>query len=148
MHAESWAWVYPRVCGGTLGVPADVSLTEGLSPRVRGNLSLPASAGLTHGSIPACAGEPQACRHSSSAGWVYPRVCGGTIRDANVYDLYHGLSPRVRGNLQPASPTTCTSRSIPACAGEPAVRNRLSLRVGVYPRVCGGTSDCTVVRQA
>ena len=31
-------WVYPRVCGGTLGVKISDRAGKGLSPRVRGNL--------------------------------------------------------------------------------------------------------------
>ena len=51
-----------------------------------------------------------------------------------------GLSPRVRGNRAryPATPSLC--RSIPACAGEPAVGYPGRLTQWVYPRVCGGTN--------
>ena len=72
-------WVYPRVCGGTIGFQEFHVSLVGLSPRVRGNHSIrrrrrlrigsiPACAGWNHsirrrrrlriGSIPACAGEP------------------------------------------------------------------------------------------
>ena len=52
------ASVYPRVCGGTRHQIARLSYSDGLSPRVRGNL--PVRSGRIHrpGSIPACAGEP------------------------------------------------------------------------------------------
>ena len=74
--------VYPRVCGGTkllrMFPPSSTGLSprvrgnrpgdhtwdlvdEGLSPRVRGNHSIPG--------LPRC----------STAGRVYPRVCGGTL---------------------------------------------------------------------
>ena len=50
-----------------------------------------------------------------------------------------GLSPRVRGN--PLSPRRRNAiyGSIPACAGEPVIIQRMSLSSAVYPRVCGGT---------
>ena len=51
--------VYPRVCGGTLNASHGNCSTQGLSPRVRGN--------LIH----------DAARFCSLVG-VYPRVCGGT----------------------------------------------------------------------
>ena len=50
--------VYPRVCGGTRRRSPHPEPTEGLSPRVRGNLVADVAAYATAGSIPACAGEP------------------------------------------------------------------------------------------
>ena len=50
--------VYPRVCGGTLIGSMPVSVPEGLSPRVRGNLRPIKSGMRSLRSIPACAGEP------------------------------------------------------------------------------------------
>ena len=50
--------VYPRVCGGTLGVRPSLEPMPGLSPRVRGNLALRAEGRIRGRSIPACAGEP------------------------------------------------------------------------------------------
>ena len=35
---------------------------------------------------------------------------------------------------------SCLKRSIPACAGEPALGRRMYPAFGVYPRVCGGTA--------
>ena len=51
--------VYPRVCGGTAVGQSPTDITQGLSPRMRGN-----RAGAEHvidweGSIPAYAGEPR-----------------------------------------------------------------------------------------
>ena len=50
-----------------------------------------------------------------------------------------GLSPRVRGNPIRFLSSTSTSRSIPACAGEPREQCHPTRIPGVYPRVCGGT---------
>ena len=52
--------VYPRVCGGTQGIPLHLNAVEGLSPRVRGNLCDRVDALREYRSIPACAGEPGA----------------------------------------------------------------------------------------
>ena len=49
----------------------------------------------------------------------------------------------MRGNLQLVSEPGYRERSIPACAGEPVVGGLIAGLVGVYPRVCGGTS-CVV----
>ena len=74
-------------------------------------------------SIPAGAGEPEDEVNVGSVLEVYPRGCGGTLR-------------------QPRPTQLCTIwRSIPAGAGEPSVGDG---RVGpstVYPRGCGGTGE-------
>ena len=113
--------VYPRVCGGTTTSPRAMLPLEGLSPRVRGNLLLRLAASERDGSIPACAGEPTPCVASSPHNRVYPRVCGGTVRSSMPARQSPGLSPRVRGNRPLATAPRIISRSIPACAGEPAI---------------------------
>ena len=50
--------VYPRVCGGTRVLQAEMRLIKGLSPRVRGNRMTGRNCACSSGSIPACAGEP------------------------------------------------------------------------------------------
>ena len=50
--------VYPRACGGTAFSLSGLSCSQGLSPRLRGNLFLVGSYFRTSGSIPAPAGEP------------------------------------------------------------------------------------------
>ena len=53
-----WA-VYPRVCGGTIGLTPVQTSPSGLSPRVRGNLLVVCYRQDLRRSIPACAGEPR-----------------------------------------------------------------------------------------
>ena len=91
----------------------------GLSPRVRGNLADPAGPRRPPGSIPACAGEPAFGRGKIFLFWVYPRVCGGTLRTEHGGITMKGLSP--------------------ACAGEPRPMLFSAFLMPVYPRVCGGT---------
>ncbi len=68
-------------------------------------------------------------------------MCGGTVRTRRDQGTPARLSPRVRGN-RPSFPCTAPRRrSIPACAGEPPARRSVRRRLGVYPRVCGGTDD-------
>ena len=67
-------------------------------------------------------------------------MCGGTAKTSPAPYPDPGLSPRVRGNLPVGEERVEPDRSIPACAGEPPPRTRISNIVMVYPRVCGGTA--------
>ena len=131
--------VYPRVCGGTGRGGTVERETNGLSPRVRGNLMQVGGYFLPVRSIPACAGEPQLAARVNPAPAVYPRVCGGTPPYRTTGRQANGLSPRVRGNLLQPLHQVSISGSIPACAGEPACGVIVPVLVKVYPRVCGGT---------
>ena len=68
-------------------------------------------------------------------------MCGGTQHQSRLRRRRYGLSPRVRGNPGPDCVTYRAGRSIPACAGEPAVYVNVPRREEVYPRVCGGTDN-------
>ena len=136
--------VYPRVCGGTEYIWADVRDGKGLSPRVRGNHRPRLTPSNAHGSIPACAGEPQDRPRPTLPHAVYPRVCGGTGQQCSGGQSHVGLSPRVRGNLEDESADPSEYGSIPACAGEPQMVGQYQQRNEVYPRVCGGTPNIRV----
>ena len=131
--------VYPRACGGTTPSNAAVTSSRGLSPRVRGNPHPIDRNGNQIGSIPARAGEPGPRRSIRPAPWVYPRACGGTAQGFHDAVAGMGLSPRVRGNLVRVPAWLSSVGSIPARAGEPAVRATDVIADGVYPRACGGT---------
>ena len=133
--------VYPRVCGGTRHAALRVDGGRGLSPRVRGNRLVPCDMEDASGSIPACAGEPGPDSLAAFCPPVYPRVCGGTRQLMHPDYGLDGLSPRVRGNLRSLRRPPYFTRSIPACAGEPAPGTGNTPAMRVYPRVCGGT--CT-----
>ena len=111
--------VYPRVCGGTAAASLAWSPSQGLSPRVRGNLGLSCRPWQRQGSIPACAGEPTTSTKVWPSMRVYPRVCGGTAQGLHRHLNPAGLSPRVRGNLLHCPQLDVCRGSIPACAGEP-----------------------------
>ena len=97
----SMAWVYPRVCGGAYDGASFRHKGQGLSPRVRGS-PLPRRCTCEPvGSIPACAGEPNPLRPRLSKKRVYPRVCGGAPGSPRGIAQDDGLSPRVRGSLNP-----------------------------------------------
>ena len=131
--------VYPRVCGGTSTEWATITMSHGLSPRVRGNRRRAIIIIRDNGSIPACAGEPLTATAIGRGRRVYPRVCGGTRPDCRQRKAGAGLSPRVRGNQIADQRPQLFRRSIPACAGEPLGPGDRSDGGRVYPRVCGGT---------
>ena len=89
-------------------------------------------------SIPAWAGETPPCPRRPAPGRVYPRVGGGNLLHLAHPARAQGLSPRGRG--KPAYPiwAFCSSRSIPAWAGETAGLPRADFPFPVYPRVGGG----------
>ena len=148
--------VYPRACGGTPAGVGERGGTWGLSPRMRGNRPLPAHFRPQVGSIPAHAGEPRLYGTARTIAGVYPRACGGTIREhvvtgtMEVYPracggtpaqyvaavIYRGLSPRMRGNLLWWMGSSGDTGSIPAHAGEPR-SGSLSCWCGLSPRMRG-----------
>ena len=132
-------WVSPRVYGGTSAGTSPGWNCGGLSPRVRGNPMYRAKPAPNVGSIPACTGEPPRTTRPSCRTRVYPRVYGGTDGMMPTWRVLHGLSPRVRGNLDWACGSGRAPRSIPACTGEPKQQSPHAVPCRVYPRVYGGT---------
>ena len=139
LSAAAAVRVYPRLCGGTHWAPLSHLSWRGLSPLVRGNPDRLGGHLTAVRSIPACAGEPTPCSYANTRQGVYPRLCGGTNDLDAELDFPNGLSPLVRGNQRSGRRTGLSKRSIPACAGEPRLQICGAGRVGVYPRLCGGT---------
>ena len=107
---------------------------------MRGHRTRPRPGRRLQRSIPACAGSPPRAKWACIAVAVYPRVCGVTSCECFGVFSVHGLSPRVRGHRACEQPRHLRRRSIPACAGSPLRYVWLTMRGGVYPRVCGVTS--------
>ncbi len=131
--------VYPRVYGETLDHSGMDFVSQGLSPRVRGNRSPTRSPPDLMRSIPACTGKPDCYYAGCPSDAVYPRVYGETAAVFATIGILVGLSPRVRGN-----PLVCTAVplglwSIPACTGKPEYFGSGWRYVPVYPRVYGET---------
>ena len=137
----SWAAarVYPRACGGTIEYQVVHWTGEGLSPRVRGNRVHAGRLLARQRSIPARAGEPSPWAPRFTPTPVYPRACGGTLRNRHAVRLPGGLSPRVRGNPHVDGVVGVEGGSIPARAGEPRPKRSGRYHNPVYPRACGGT---------
>ena len=67
-------------------------------------------------------------------------MCGGSQEKARSLARIGGLSPRVRGIPSRLVVVDSDARSIPACAGDPALRIVQRRVHKVYPRVCGGSA--------
>ena len=131
--------VYPRACGGTAPVFASVFVTQGLSPRLRGNVPVALFSHDQQGSIPALAGERSTALLKRCSTKVYPRACGGTHWPVFPLQRREGLSPRLRGNGRRMFTWSALQGSIPALAGERYRDISCQLLTEVYPRACGGT---------
>ena len=113
---------------------------------MRGNRRTGRGGRIRRGSIPARAGEPFKSFQPIPLSGVYPRACGGTLLRRSKAFSNGGLSPRVRGNRPgPIIQQGCRG-SIPARAGEPSSTGCNASMVWVYPRACGGTERCGVLR--
>ena len=131
--------VYPRVCGGSIGIDGRAGLIAGLSPRVRGKRRAGLIRPFPRRSIPACAGEAVTIVVHLCDLEVYPRVCGGSGAGQHHQLGRQGLSPRVRGKRYRDSHFPYSLGSIPACAGEAKSNANAAPVSAVYPRVCGGS---------
>ncbi len=129
------------MCGGNTKAPLAVHQVYGLSPRVRGKLEQIIELLMAYRSIPACAGETAGAVFIGICGEVYPRVCGGNGYTVMGYFMGYGLSPRVRGKQIRLEKHKRVDRSIPACAGETLDDDDDTVRIWVYPRVCGGNKS-------
>ena len=142
--------------------------SEGLSPRVRGNLGAPHGLCGHDGSILACTGKPARPQRPLVSDKVYPRVYGETmlsswarvtrnglsprVRETDEADMLltveDGLSPRVRGNPWHTPVLDPVVGSIPACTGKPAITALSPGATKVYPRVYGETCVVMAVSSA
>lgn len=113
---------------------------QDLSPHVRGNPSGLQRAAVLRGHIPACAGEPLLKMASLNGSWACPRMCGGTGAAAASSAHAEGLFPHVRENLPHQPMHRAPVGPILACAGEPQPMSVINRKLGVYPRMCGGTN--------
>ena len=137
---------YPRVCGATCTTPRTFLGVAGLSPRVRGNQIRTPERLRRFGPIPACAGQPVSFAQESQPVKAYPRVCGATKRGNHNPFFDWGLSPRVRGNRAGSLQKQSSCGPIPACAGQPSLLLILGTCSRAYPRVCGATPWCVLLK--
>ena len=132
--------VYPRLRGGSLTMYAPPSQSGGLSPPTRGIQKPVGNERGVKRSIPAYAGDPWRARPKRIYQRVYPRLRGGSY-SARVWGLYNaGLSPPTRGIRRGDRRGHYLIGSIPAYAGDPAQCAPPLQRIGVYPRLRGGSA--------
>ncbi len=111
--------VYPRAYGETGEHRFALVGSQGLSPRLRGNLAGRHEHVAYGGSIPALTGKPSSRRRGRRSEGVYPRAYGET-------------NP-------PPPPPWAEKGSIPALTGKPRSSSRTVRSCGVYPRAYGET---------
>ncbi len=133
-------WGHPRVGGGTLVEAAAITISQGPSPRGRGNRRRGGTDRHEGGAIPAWAGEPPVGARRAGQVEGHPRVGGGTALMAASRAWSTGPSPRGRGNLKGVHPDLVRVGAIPAWAGEPSTCRRSAHTAWGHPRVGGGTA--------
>ena len=93
--------VYPHACGETIATRTSMCAMRGLSPRMRGNPDALPHNPTDRGSIPTHAGKPDWPFEWKPWMRVYPHACGETSSGSRYQIRLPGLSPRMRGNLNP-----------------------------------------------
>ncbi len=130
--------VHPRACGGNFFIQETPDRPGGPSPRLRGKPFSSSQKNSSPGSIPAPAGETLPSTSSRARSKVHPRACGGNDTDEAGPADARGPSPRLRGKRVDRERGEHNQGSIPAPAGETALRSFWPTRSGVHPRACGG----------
>ena len=113
--------------------------SQGLSPRIRGNLSEVALKVKVDGSIPAHTGKPSSPSRTALFCRVYPRAYGETSKEIPLTPTAKGLSPRIRGNPPIVTAPAPFTGSIPAHTGKPFAPTYWEEFSRVYPRAYGET---------
>ena len=128
---------HPRACGANVPCLTVVRRVIGSSPRVRGKHVRGIRAQGRLRIIPARAGQTHKPRLSYSPNADHPRACGANVCGGHFGCLGVGSSPRVRGKHRWARPWRCSSRIIPARAGQTKRPLATSLTQTDHPRACG-----------
>ena len=129
--------VHPRGCGEQSATNADLALTDGSSPRVRGTGRWFASGGGHERFIPAGAGNRFPASRRKQMPAVHPRGCGEQVGFASADVREAGSSPRVRGTAGKARSCRSMIRFIPAGAGNRCAPVGTLTSGAVHPRGCG-----------
>ena len=137
--------VHPRIRGERAPYSVACWVAYGSSPHTRGTLQqLQQLQGLAR-FIPAYAGNACSRQKVAPEGAVHPRIRGE--RRSSTYLLLgsYGSSPHTRGTRLPIIRRYCTTRFIPAYAGNAASPGRRTVRVAVHPRIRGERAGITRV---
>ncbi len=96
--------------------------------------------GARTGPIPARAGQPMPPRGRCCPRRAYPRSRGATANSALLCSTGTGLSPLARGNHSLPIQPGARPGPIPARAGQPCSRKKVSAPCRAYPRSRGATT--------
>ena len=128
---------HPRACGANLLHLLCERGRGGSSPRMRGKRGVVWATYPCYRIIPAHAGQTGAHRIQTGRIPDHPRACGANHAHSCVHFDSSGSSPRMRGKLAIASLCGCSSRIIPAHAGQTCRPNWRAGRASDHPRACG-----------
>ena len=113
------AWrAHPRACGENRERAADLTESEGSSPRMRGKRVCGLGKETARGLIPAHAGKTQSSTPLNRSQSAHPRACGENPWIADSALRSPGSSPRMRGKLIHACQRPADLGLIPAHAGK------------------------------
>ena len=131
------AAAHPRSRGEHSDKNSNIMAVVGSSPLARGTFRR--SVGHTGGVrlIPACAGNIQTRRPTSSNGAAHPRSHGEHTVAQVIADLETGSSPLTQGTCPPAYFWFCVRRLIPARAGNISAESSTSPYESAHPRSRG-----------
>ena len=126
--------VYPRVGGGNRNRPKRTAMLPGSIPAWAGQPMYPTRLPRLRRVYPRVGGATKAAGSLLSAVEGLSRVGGATGSTDSTVSLAFGLSPRGRGNPAPIPHVPTLAGSIPAWAGQPAVREVNFLAKRSIPR--------------
>ncbi len=92
--------------------------------------------------IPAHAGQTHPKTRFPAPPSDHPRACGANSVLENFSSPLIGSSPRMRGKLSATSYISCTSRIIPAHAGQTRIFYTDDTQNSDHPRACGANFCC------
>ena len=128
---------HPRGCGENSTVCADMLVSSGSPPRMRGKHGFHTCAHLVRGITPADAGKTRLIGMPFCQLWDHPRGCGENHIQRKLSVCKQGSPPRMRGKLDNPTLRQGTVRITPADAGK---TKRLSPHPAWrqdHPRGCG-----------
>ena len=128
---------HPRRCGENSTVCADMLVSSGSPPQVRGKPLIQLAENPGAGITPAGAGKTPVADARAICAWDHPRRCGENmfVRSRPQGEL--GSPPQVRGKLYAADGVPLKYRITPAGAGKTSRQDPSCSPPEDHPRRCG-----------
>ncbi len=134
---------HPRLRGATQTPARIVPMDKGTSPLTRGDLARGGPPGIGSRNIPAYAGRPTPSMVTIPYRAEHPRLRGATMSERKKSGPKGGTSPLTRGDPGQPGPCSVEARNIPAYAGRPAGKDKVTEPAREHPRLRGATRPST-----